>query len=97
MIVFIILITVIVLRVCGEFGGVAGGSFLFLALLRFLFALAAMLFPCVENRFQPRKDFLEGGQAAGRPLLAARALRAHGALLALRPFRAARALRAGFA
>ena len=54
-----------------------------------------MLFPCVENRFQPRKDFLEGGQAAGRPLLAARALRAHGALLALRPFRAARALRAG--
>ena len=83
-IIIIVVIAVIIQRAGCEGGGVALGGFLLLALPRFLLALLAMIFPCVEDRLEPRQNFLERRQAAGLALLAARTLRARGTLLALR-------------
>jgi hypothetical protein len=94
LVVMVVVILARLKRTGSEFGGMALGGFTFLALRSFTRAPGAVLFVGVEDRLQPRQDFLERGQAAGRALLTARALCADGTLLALRTFRAARTLRA---
>lgn len=79
-----------------EFGGMTFGSFMLLAFRSFACAPGAMLFIGIEDRLQPRQNFLERGQAAGRALFTAWTLSADGTLLALRAFRAARTLNARF-
>src|ERR1700744_6478605 len=59
----------------------------------FLLAHAAMIFPGIEYRMQPRHHLLDRGQLARRPLLAARAGFALRPLFALEPGFAPRALR----
>ncbi len=88
-----IAVVVIFLGFMGERGEFSGcSSFLFLARGSFACAFGAMLFVGIEDRFQPREDFLERGQAAGRALFTARALVADRTLLALQALLAARTL-----
>lgn len=77
-----------------EFGGMTFGSFMLLAFRSFACAPGAMLFIGIEDRLQPRQNFLERGEAAGRALFTAWTLSADGTLFALRAFRAARTLNA---
>ena len=75
MMVVIIIFAVIIQCARCEFGGVALGGFLLFACFRLKLAFFAMLFPRIEDGFEPRQHFLKRRKAAGRPLLAARALR----------------------
>jgi hypothetical protein len=96
--ILVITIFAVIIQCAGcEFGGVALGGFMFLALCSFARAFGAVLFPCVEDRLEPRQHFIERRQTAWRSLFAARALRTDSALLALNALFTARPLHAGFA